>query len=73
MALAASGHLAYEVASLFPYFPLAGPPLLGDPTKFFQWGPNPLLAALRAIRTDDSTVEALEDSRHLIPHFHCDW
>ena len=36
MALAASGHLAYEVASLFPYFPLAGPPLLGDPTKFFQ-------------------------------------
>lgn len=72
-ALAAVGHLAYDAAVLFPYFPLTGPPFLGDPTKFFHWGPNPLLAALRAIRTEDSTVEALEDNRRLILHFHCDW
>jgi hypothetical protein len=72
-ALAAIDHLAYEAATLFPYFPLAGPPLLGDRTKFFHWGPNPLLVTLRAVRTEVSTVEALEDSRHLIPHFHCDW
>jgi hypothetical protein len=72
-ALAAICHLAYDAAVLFPYFPLAGPPFLGDLTKFFHWGPNPLLAAVRAIRTEDSTVEALEDSRHLIPHFHYDW
>jgi hypothetical protein len=59
-ALAAIGHLAYDAAVLFRYFPLAGPPFLGDPTTFFHWGPNPLLAALRAIRTEDSTVEALK-------------
>jgi len=70
-ALAAICHLAYDVVVLFPYFPFAGPPFLG--TRQNNWDPNPLLAAVRAIRTEDSTVEALKDSRNLIPLFHCDW
>jgi hypothetical protein len=42
-ALAASGHLAYDAAVLFLYFPLVGPPLLGDPTEFFSLGSQPAL------------------------------
>jgi len=42
-ALAGRDCLAYETA-LFPYFPLACPPLLGGggAEKNFYWGSNPL-------------------------------
>jgi hypothetical protein len=43
-ALAASGHLAYDALCFVSFlFPLAGPPLQGDPEKIFSPGTEPAL------------------------------
>jgi hypothetical protein len=47
MSIAATSHLAYDaLCFVSALLPLATPPLLRNPKKFFHWGPKPLPATL---------------------------